>query len=181
MVAGRERGGAGRWERERSRSPLALAPRLGERRCRALTRSPTTLPTTHALTTHALTPPRPRHIPAPHRPHHPAPRPVILPDYAEIELRICQGARSPAQVTFDGKSTRDLLPGESVRVRMSPNPVPTINHFDQTTDWFGAIERCFKWNDRMQQKTFSATTSSASSLDSVDAGGQAAEDLEVSA
>jgi len=31
----------------------------------------------------------------------------------------------------------------AVHVRMSPNPVPTINNLDQTTDWFNSIERCF--------------------------------------
>lgn len=33
----------------------------------------------------------------------------------------------------------------AVHVRMSPNPVPTINNADQTTDWFNSIERCFHW------------------------------------
>lgn len=47
---------------------------------------------------------------------------------------------------------QELLKGDSVRVRMSPNPVPTINKADQTTDWFGSLERCFGWNERIIQK-----------------------------
>lgn len=47
---------------------------------------------------------------------------------------------------------QELLKGDHVRVRMSPNPVPTINKADQTTDWFESLDRCFGWNERMEQK-----------------------------
>jgi hypothetical protein len=111
--------------------------------------------------------------------------------------------------------------GDSVRVRMSPNPVPTINNrgelgaapglpihcrtlclhggrmaspfrtvwgrkagfstamneaippsllaADQTIDWFASIERCFKWNERKEQKMLRHDTRMASvgSLDAV--------------
>lgn len=85
-------------------------------------------------------------------PHSLSFRPVILPDYAELELKISTNARSPALVTFDGKGTRELKVGDSIKVKMSPNPVPTINYQDQTVDWFGSIERCFHWNERKEQK-----------------------------
>ena len=35
---------------------------------------------------------------------------------------------------------------------MSPNPVPTLNAADGTSDWFGAIRRCFQWSERVEQK-----------------------------
>lgn len=79
-------------------------------------------------------------------------RPVILPDYAKVELRIAGDARSGAQATFDGKYPTELVPGDSVRVELSPHPVPTINLRDQTLDWFSSVERCFRWNDRTEQK-----------------------------
>ena len=148
-------------------------------------------------------------------------RPVILPDYAELDLRIPGDARCPAWVCFDGKQRQELARGDTgahvrprrpqctfltvtavilcpvfgglawvgddaalqlsfcqhflaslkaisdeckcrlikalaaclaVRVRMSTNPVPTISKTDQTDDWFGSLERCFAWNDRMEQK-----------------------------
>ncbi|KAL6785146.1 NADK1 [Auxenochlorella protothecoides x Auxenochlorella symbiontica] len=85
-------------------------------------------------------------------PHSLSFRPVILPDYAVLRLRVSPDARCAAQVSFDGKRGTELAPGDSLRVCMSPNPVPTINHADQTTDWFGSIERCFHWNDRLSQK-----------------------------
>lgn len=85
-------------------------------------------------------------------PHSLSFRPVILPDYAQLVLRIAGSARSGALATFDGKSTVELLPGDQMHVRLSPNPVPTINNQDQTIDWFASVERCFKWNDRLEQK-----------------------------
>ena len=87
-------------------------------------------------------------------PHSLSFRPVILPDYAQLVLKIAGDARSGALVTFDGKFTTDLHPGDSVHVRMSPHPVPTIDFEDQTLDWFNSIERCFKWNDRSEQKEY---------------------------
>lgn len=85
-------------------------------------------------------------------PHSLSFRPVILPDYAQLVLKIAGDARSGAIATFDGKFTTEMQPGDSIHVRMSPHPVPTINYEDQTTDWFNSIERCFKWNDRLEQK-----------------------------
>ena len=58
-------------------------------------------------------------------------RPVILPDYAELELRIADDSRCPAVACFDGRETVERALGDSVRVRMSPNPVPTVNHADR--------------------------------------------------
>lgn len=81
-------------------------------------------------------------------------RPVVLPDYAEIELRISADARCGAWVCFDGKRRQELQRGDAVRVRMSCNPVPTVSRNDQTVDWFGSLERCFSWNERPEQKAF---------------------------
>lgn len=85
-------------------------------------------------------------------PHSLAFRPIILPDYAELELRIPDNARCSAWVCFDGRSRQELNRGDSVRVRMSENPVPTINKTDLTGDWFDSLERCFRWSDRSVQK-----------------------------
>lgn len=38
-----------------------------------------------------------------------------------------------------------------MHVELSPNPVPTIDFMDQTVDWFASVDRCFGWNDRLEQ------------------------------
>lgn len=79
-------------------------------------------------------------------------RPVVLPDYVELELRVPDAARCGAWVCFDGKHRQQLGRGDSVHVRMSPNPMPTINKADLTGDWFESLERCFRWSNRTEQK-----------------------------
>eukprot|EP00775_Hariotina_reticulata_P010371 gene10371-10529_t len=71
-------------------------------------------------------------------------RPIILPDYIELELRVPDSARVGAWVCFDGKQRQELQRGDSVFIKMSENPVPTINKTDLTTDWFESLERCFR-------------------------------------
>ncbi|KAM0000230.1 putative NAD(+) kinase [Helianthus debilis subsp. tardiflorus] len=85
-------------------------------------------------------------------PHSLSFRPVILPDSAHLELKIPVDARSNAWVSFDGKRRQQLSRGDSVRICMSPHPLPTVNKFDQTGDWFRSLIRCLNWNERLDQK-----------------------------
>eukprot|EP00898_Chlorokybus_atmophyticus_P008844 jgi/Chlat1/8961/Chrsp94S08332 len=85
-------------------------------------------------------------------PHSLSFRPVILPDSADIELKVPDDARSTAWVCFDGKKRQQLMRGDSVRVRMSEHPMPTINKKDQTDDWFRSLGRCLNWNERLEQR-----------------------------
>ncbi|XP_019430484.1 PREDICTED: NAD kinase 2, chloroplastic-like isoform X1 [Lupinus angustifolius] len=85
-------------------------------------------------------------------PHSLSFRPVILPDSAELELKIPEDARSSAWVSFDGKRRQQLSRGDSVRIHMSEHPLPTVNKFDQTGDWFRSLIRCLNWNERLDQK-----------------------------
>lgn len=85
-------------------------------------------------------------------PHSLSFRPVILPDSAQLELKIPNDARSNAWVSFDGKRRQQLSRGDAVRICMSPHPLPTVNKCDQTGDWFHSLVRCLNWNDRLDQK-----------------------------
>ncbi|WJX33937.1 NAD kinase 2, mitochondrial [Trifolium repens] len=85
-------------------------------------------------------------------PHSLSFRPVILPDSAQLELKIPEDARSNAWVSFDGKRRQQLSRGDSVRICMSQHPLPTVNKFDQTGDWFHSLIRCLNWNERLDQK-----------------------------
>lgn len=87
-------------------------------------------------------------------PHSLSFRPVILPDSAQLELKIPDDARSNSWVSFDGKRRQQLSKGDSVRIYMSEHPLPTINKCDQTGDWFRSLVRCLNWNERMEQKGF---------------------------
>jgi len=79
-------------------------------------------------------------------------RPIVLPDYIELELRVPRNARSSAWVCFDGKARQELFRGDAVLIKMSEHPVPTINKTDLTADWFESLERCFRWSERSEQK-----------------------------
>ncbi|GBF92618.1 ATP-NAD kinase [Raphidocelis subcapitata] len=79
-------------------------------------------------------------------------RPIVLPDYIELELRVPRNARSGAWVCFDGKARQELFRGDAVIIKMSEHPVPTINKTDLTADWFESLERCFRWSERSEQK-----------------------------
>ncbi|XP_020106861.1 probable NAD kinase 2, chloroplastic [Ananas comosus] len=85
-------------------------------------------------------------------PHSLSFRPVILPDSAQLELKIPEDTRSNAWVSFDGKRRQQLSRGDSVRICMSEHPLPTVNKSDQTGDWFRSLIRCLNWNERLDQK-----------------------------
>eukprot|EP00798_Chlamydomonas_sp_ICE-L_P027000 gene27000-9018_t len=95
---------------------------------------------------------------APVCPHSLSFRPVVLPDYVDLELRIPVTARAGGRVSFDGRNSMELCQGDRLRVRMSENPLPTINKVDLTEDWFDSLSRCFRWSDRLEQKAFRQPT-----------------------
>ncbi|KAF7816813.1 NAD kinase 2, chloroplastic-like [Senna tora] len=69
-----------------------------------------------------------------------------------ISYMIPEDARSNAWVSFDGKRRQQLSRGDSVQISMSQHPLPTVNKFDQTGDWFRSLIRCLNWNERLDQK-----------------------------
>lgn len=101
-------------------------------------------------------------------------RPMLLPD--SLELRICvpYNSRSTAWASFDGRgrvelkrmfhftTNRGLLligylsaaEGDHIKVTASRYPFPTVCADKQSTDWFHAISRTLKWNERERQKSF---------------------------
>lgn len=90
-------------------------------------------------------------------PHSLSFRPVLLPDSAELELRVPEEARGTAWASFDGKNREELCRGDSIMVRMSEYPMPSINKTDETDDWFKSLVRCLRWNERLDQIPFEGT------------------------
>lgn len=85
-------------------------------------------------------------------------RPVVFPDSVEVELRVADDARCSAWVSFDGKERCELCSGDSVFIRMSQFPVPTVNYADQTGDFISSLRRCLRWNERDEQKPLDERT-----------------------
>ncbi|PBK75486.1 ATP-NAD kinase [Armillaria solidipes] len=81
-------------------------------------------------------------------------RPMLLPD--SMELRICVpfNSRSTAWASFDGRGRVELKEGDHIKVTASKYPFPTVCADKQSTDWFHAISRTLKWNERERQKSF---------------------------
>ena len=83
-------------------------------------------------------------------------RPILLPDFSEIELRVPLDARSACSVSFDGKHGMELERGDRLCVKMSENPVPTVNKEDGSLDFVYSLRRCLNWNDRDLQAPLEA-------------------------
>ena len=76
------------------------------------------------------------------------------------------GGRGPgggcsAWVSFDGKERSELCSGDSVFIRMSQFPVPTVNYADQTGDFISSLRRCLRWNERDEQQPLDEQTMKA--------------------
>ncbi|KZV76301.1 ATP-NAD kinase [Peniophora sp. CONT] len=81
-------------------------------------------------------------------------RPMLLPDSMEVRVCVPFNSRSTAWVSFDGRGRVELKQGDHIKVTASKYPFPTVCHDKQSTDWFHAISRTLKWNDRERQKSF---------------------------
>ena len=79
-------------------------------------------------------------------------RSMVLPDHVTLRIVLPESARAEATVAFDGKQRRLLQRGESVEIKMSNFPMPTINGLDHSTDWMNALKKSFGYNERIEQK-----------------------------
>ncbi|KAH9961294.1 hypothetical protein BC827DRAFT_1155402 [Russula dissimulans] len=73
-------------------------------------------------------------------------RPMLLPDGMEVRVCVPFNSRSTAWASFDGRGRVELKPSQF--------PFPTVCADKQSTDWFHAISRTLKWNERERQKSF---------------------------
>ncbi|CDZ98185.1 atp-nad kinase [Phaffia rhodozyma] len=81
-------------------------------------------------------------------------RPMLLPDSMELRICVPHNSRSTAWASFDGRGRVELKQGDHIKVVASKYPFPTICADKQSTDWFNAIQRTLRWNDREKQKSF---------------------------
>mmetsp|Transcript_38656 Transcript_38656/g.81285 ORF Transcript_38656/g.81285 Transcript_38656/m.81285 type:complete len:545 (-) Transcript_38656:144-1778(-) len=78
-------------------------------------------------------------------------RSMIFPDHVVLRCYVPSDARSTACVYFDGKHRTELHRGDSVQIKMSAHPVPTINRADHSADWLSSLKRNFNFNTRVRQ------------------------------
>ncbi|KAG1844169.1 ATP-NAD kinase-like domain-containing protein [Suillus subalutaceus] len=81
-------------------------------------------------------------------------RPMLLPDSMELRICVPYNSRSTAWVSFDGRGRVELQQGDHIKITASKYPFPTVCVDKQSTDWFHAISRTLKWNERERQKSF---------------------------
>ncbi|GKZ00394.1 hypothetical protein MPSEU_000992400 [Mayamaea pseudoterrestris] len=79
-------------------------------------------------------------------------RSMVFPDHVVLRCYVPDDARAVASVAFDGKHRQELARGDSVQIRMSPYPVPTINRDDHSSDWLSSLKRNFNFNSRARQQ-----------------------------
>lgn len=108
---------------------------------------------------------------------------MLLPDSMELRICVPYNSRSTAWASFDGRgrvelkrtlaiqfplipsnplltiivvfvSVSLLTEGDHIKVTASKFPFPTVCADKQSTDWFHAIARTLKWNERERQKSF---------------------------
>jgi len=84
-------------------------------------------------------------------PHSLSFRPALLPDSAVITCKVPLSARRGASLHIDGKAICQLRVGDSIEISMSPHPVPTICHTNDTQDWFTKVNQALHWNGRVEQ------------------------------
>eukprot|EP00768_Dysnectes_brevis_P006392 gnl/Dysnectes_brevis/5014_a7021_376.p1 GENE.gnl/Dysnectes_brevis/5014_a7021_376~~gnl/Dysnectes_brevis/5014_a7021_376.p1 ORF type:complete len:442 (+),score=135.42 gnl/Dysnectes_brevis/5014_a7021_376:73-1398(+) len=92
-------------------------------------------------------------------PHALTARPVVLPDSSIIRIAVPPTARATAWAAFDSRCRLELCRGDSVYIRTSRYPLPTINRVDQSSDWFSSMKRCLHWNERILQVGFGQESS----------------------
>ena len=79
-------------------------------------------------------------------------RSMVFPDHVVLRCYVPSDARSSACVYFDGQHRTELNRGDSVQIKMSAHPVPTINRQDHSADWLSSLKSNFNFNTRVKQK-----------------------------
>ncbi|KAF8484105.1 ATP-NAD kinase-like domain-containing protein [Gautieria morchelliformis] len=96
-------------------------------------------------------------------------RPLLFPGTSQLTLQINSKSRAPAEVSMDGQEPssriKSLSPGESVRVQMSPYPIPCIRRSslpssegengtldNRSDDWVRDINTLLQFNATFRNK-----------------------------
>jgi NAD+ kinase len=75
-------------------------------------------------------------------------RPLLLPDGVELRIRVSPTARCTAFAAFDGRQRHELARGDTLVVRVSPFPLPSVSAGGSNDDFFRAANSGLFWNMR---------------------------------
>uniref|UniRef100_A0AAV1UNL2 NAD(+) kinase n=1 Tax=Peronospora matthiolae TaxID=2874970 RepID=A0AAV1UNL2_9STRA len=80
-------------------------------------------------------------------------RPLIFHDSATLKIEFPSSSRASAcYVSFDGKNRVCMERGDSIVVRVSSYPLPSICQVNENQDWFESMITNLNWNQRRAQK-----------------------------
>lgn len=78
-------------------------------------------------------------------------RPMLLPETSELQCSVPFDSRASGWVSFDGRFRQELKRGDSIVVRKSLAPLPTVTKMNFTGDWMGSLQENFYFNKRKRQ------------------------------
>ncbi|KAL8024583.1 putative NAD kinase, ENTH domain, NAD kinase/diacylglycerol kinase-like domain superfamily [Plasmopara halstedii] len=88
-------------------------------------------------------------------------RPLIFHDSATLKIEFPSSSRASAcYVSFDGKDRVRLERGDSIIVRVSSYPLPSICRANENQDWFESMITNLNWNQRRAQKPWQPAVTS---------------------
>lgn len=90
-------------------------------------------------------------------PHSLSFRPLLLPDYITVSIKVPNNARQTSRVVIDGQTQFKLVQGSSIDVFTSNYPIPRNLNLDialgkNIAEWLGRLNNVLRWNDRIPQK-----------------------------
>ena len=90
-------------------------------------------------------------------PHSLSFRPLLLPDYVTVTIKVPNDARQPSYVSVDGHTRFKLKQGSSIDVMTSHYPIPRNLYSDislgkNIVEWLGRLNSVLRWNERRPQK-----------------------------
>ncbi|KAI9137302.1 ATP-NAD kinase-like domain-containing protein [Paraphysoderma sedebokerense] len=68
-------------------------------------------------------------------------KPVVLPDYVDIVLKVAETSRAVAEISIDGKEIGTLQKGECIKIQKSKYALPCINNENDTVDWVKGLAK----------------------------------------
>jgi len=70
-------------------------------------------------------------------------RPIVISDQSRIDIRLCQGDSTQAQITCDGQVNFGLMPGDVIRITTKPRHLTLIH--PRGYDYFAILRTKFNW------------------------------------